>query len=406
MIGTQDASLASRSSAGDPVGTVITCSRAGEVIRVIRDDLGLFPEGESTALTGLVDRDSRMKLKNFLAEVGQQGYAFNWEIIYRMDGSLKVLTTSGLADSDQYWLVVGDHPAHTDQIVRESLNHLKEALPDELWSEVLNSKSGMDRFSFEEITRINSELVSLQRVIQQQKLDLEALNEEKDRFLSLAAHDLRNPLAAIISYADFLIDDLDDHLDEEHRQFLDSIQSQSRYLLNLIEDLLDVSIISLGGMTLKKERLGLADLISESVGLNQVLARKKGIELCWADQSTDLLLVEVDSTKFKQVLNNLLSNGIKFCPSGSVIEVEARQEGTGVQVLVRDNGPGIPGEELDRLFKLFQRTSVTSTDGEKSTGLGLAIARNIVQMHGGELTVNSQPGAGTEFRIDIPGSGR
>ncbi len=406
MIGTQDVSLASRSSRGVPAGTVITCNPTGQAVRVVRDGLGLFKEGEFPALDVLVDRDSERKLENFLSEVDRQGYAFNWEIIYRVDGSLKVQTTSGFSDGDQFWLFVGENPAQTGQLVREALKYLKEALPDELQSETLSSKPGLERFSFEEITRINNELVSLQRVIQQQKLELEALNLEKDRFLSLAAHDLRNPLAAIMSYADFLLDDLDDRLDVQNRQFLESIQSQSRYMLNLIEDLLDVSIISLGGMSLEKEKVNLADLIYETVRLHQILARKQGIDLYWEGPTAEPVLVEVDPTKIKQVLNNLLSNGIKFCPDGSQIAIEFKQIDAGVLVLVRDNGPGIPEGEQDDLFDLFQRTSVTSRDGTKSTGLGLAIARNIVRMHGGEITVNSQPGAGTEFRIVLPGSDR
>jgi signal transduction histidine kinase len=387
---------------GELAGTVLSCNLAGKIINVVRDDLGLMAGKESSQLEELIDRDSRPKLERLFTEIDLQGQADNWELAFRKDDSLMILTTSGLADQDQIWLAVGGNPAQTEGLLRKIISDQgsKQLTVDQFPGD--RSRSSVDNYSFQEITRINNELVSLQRQVQRQKAQLDLLNREKDRFLGLAAHDLRNPLGAIMSYSEFLLDELEETLTKDHREFLENIQSSSRYMLALIEDLLDVSLISLDGMIIEKRRVSLVDLVGEVVQLNEILARAKKIDLSYIQHQSDRLEAEVDPTKIRQVLNNLVSNAIKFCPSGSKVVVESDRVGDQIQLVVRDNGPGIPGEELDRLFELYQRTSVISTGGEKSTGLGLAIARNIIHMHEGTLSVESEPGTGTIFRIRFP----
>ena len=131
----------------------------------------------------------------------------------------------------------------------------------------------------EEVTKINNELVTLQREVIQQKVELEALNELKSHFLGMAAHDLRNPLAVVLSYTDFLQDDLSEIISQEHNEFLSMIQSSSSYMLALIEDLLDISTISQGRMVLELNPAPVKNILAENVAQNSILARKKDIVL-------------------------------------------------------------------------------------------------------------------------------
>ena len=387
----------------DGNSTVLICDRTGTVIDVLQDDLGLIPEGESPRLESLIDRDSHAKLRNFLTEIELQGLANNWEMTFLRDDGIEILSTSGLGDGDRIWLAAAEKPAETEWNLREFTGELEGWLSTSDPLSAGGSRSQEDRFSIQEITRMNNELVSLQREVQQQKSQLELLNQEKDRFLGLAAHDLRNPLAAIMSYAEFLLDELELVLDREHRDFLESIQASSRYMLSLIDDLLDVSLISLGGLEIDQRRVSLADLVAEVVHLNQILAARKEIDLKANQPPDDPLQAWLDPTRIRQVLNNLLSNAVKFCPPGSRVMVESARKGDEIEVIVRDNGPGIPRDELEGLFEMYRRTSVTSPAGEKSTGLGLAIAHDIIKMHDGEIAVESEPGKGTIFTILLPG---
>jgi signal transduction histidine kinase len=196
------------------------------------------------------------------------------------------------------------------------------------------------------------------------------------------------------------MDELDGSISEEHCEFLEAIHSSSRYMLSLVEDLLDVTTISRGKLTLDRRPKSPEQIIRNSVSLNRILAEKKNIQIKIICQGNGE--VHLDETRFAQVLNNLISNAIKFSSEDTIVEVACRIEDNRYIIEVRDQGPGIPKTEQENLFELYQRTSVTSADGEKSTGLGLAIAKSIVEAHDAELTVDSDVGKGTVFTITLP----
>jgi signal transduction histidine kinase len=172
-------------------------------------------------------------------------------------------------------------------------------------------------------------------------------------------------------------------------------------MLALIDDLLDISKIESGKIDLHMELFPIEQLMSKIVGLNRVLSQKKniGIELKIIKPG---LIVNADGPKLEQVFNNLLSNAIKFSLAGTVIKVEISGTDNSVLTGVHDQGQGIPEEELDKLFKPFQKTTVKSTGGEKSTGLGLSIAKRIVEAHEGSIRVDSKVGEGTIFYVELP----
>lgn len=249
---------------------------------------------------------------------------------------------------------------------------------------------------------LNAELSTLTRKLHQSNAKLERLDALKSRFLRMAAHDLRTPLAAVSTYSDLLHEDLKATLSAEHLEFIDGIRESSRFMLNLVTNLLDVSRIESGKLVLEPAPSDLSELIRGTVRLNQLLADRKNIVLRRKEPSTQIPLVEVDQARIEQVINNLLSNAIKFSKPGSEVVIDSECTASEVQIRVSDQAGGIPEEELPKLFQPFQCVRRHGTEGEPGTGLGLSIAENIMKAHGGSITVESTLGTGSVFTLKFP----
>jgi signal transduction histidine kinase len=262
---------------------------------------------------------------------------------------------------------------------------------------------------FEDLSRLNNELATAQRELAKKNAELARLNEQKNQFLGIAAHDLRNPLEVILTYSDFLLDFLHgegDCLPPEHLEFVRTIHTSSAFMLNLVNDLLDLSKIEAGRLELDLSQVDLAKLVARNVTLNRALAAKKGTEIVFR-QEGELPPLRLDAAKIEQVLNNLIGNAVKFSPPESTVEVRlaAAPEDGWIVLSVADQGEGLPLHEVDqmeKLFRPFERTRVRSTGDEKSTGLGLAIVKSIVTGHRGEIRVESEPGQGATFHVRLP----
>ena len=232
---------------------------------------------------------------------------------------------------------------------------------------------------------------------------LERLNEQKNRLLGMAAHDLRSPLGVILAYSDFLETEASDVLTEEQLDFVSTIKSTSEFMLNLINELLDVSTIESGQLHLECVPTDLGELARRNVALNRALAQQKHIEL-ELTVGTGLPLLTLDRGKIEQVLNNLIGNAIKYSYPDTRVTVNLTSSDCEVTVAVTDQGQGIPEADLPKLFKAFGRANVKTTAGEQSTGLGLAIARKIIEGHRGTMTVESHVGTGSTFSFRVPHS--
>lgn len=247
----------------------------------------------------------------------------------------------------------------------------------------------------------NNRLSNLTRDLHKKNADLERLNEIKNQFLGMAAHDLRNPLGAIMLYSDYMLEHDNDTLADQHAEFLNDIRSLSQFMLELINDLLDISAIEAGHLKLDLEPDDLVPLLKNAVSLHQPLAGKKEMDLK-LHLPAETLPVQIDANKIRQVLNNLLSNAIKFSPHGAKIEVQATLTEDEIQVAVVDQGPGVKPEEMLQLFKPFIRLSAQATGNEKSTGLGLAICNKILTAHKGRIWAENNPDGGARFFIALP----
>lgn len=239
------------------------------------------------------------------------------------------------------------------------------------------------------------------RELKKQREELVLLNSQKNSFVGMAAHDLRNPLGAVQHYAQFLMEDARDVLNEEMFGHLEIIHSMGKFMMNMVNELLDLTKIESGTFTLTKESVNIKELIENSVKINMILADRKNIGI-EADVEENLPDIMLDYGKINQVLNNLLSNAIKYTMPGTEVRLKVWAEGATICMDVIDQGAGIPEYELKNLFRPFQTTSVKATGGEKSTGLGLTIVAKMVEAHDGTISVSSEMGQGSIFSVRLP----
>ena len=388
-------------------GLAILCDVTGIVRQVLRDDLNLGPRlAPDVALIEIVDPSSRGKTLSFLAELRANGTALDWELTLTLDGRPDTLHFAGLVLGKDAWVVGARSRLEIPQLYEgligvnnEQANALRAAVKKQMSDGARRNEH--DATTFADIARLNNELGALQRELARKNAQLERLVEQQNQFIGMAAHDLRNPLSVIQAMSQFLLNDPRGAPTERQAELLATVHRNSEFMFRLIEDLLDVSKIQAGKLELDRVPTDLAALVARSVALNQVLAERKQIRI---DLVTDPALppVEIDVAKLEQVLNNLISNAVKFSPQGSSVEV--RLDGSGDQVLltVRDHGQGIQESEIGKLFRPFGKTSTKGTAGEKSTGLGLVICKRIVEGHGGTIDVETRFGEGALFRVVLP----
>jgi signal transduction histidine kinase len=255
----------------------------------------------------------------------------------------------------------------------------------------------------EVVARIRTHL-SNQQLVEQQKLLVEQLskaNADKDRFLGMCAHDLRNPLSSIRGLAELMDENAIGSLTAEQKEVVQTIHSASQSMLQLVNELLDVATIEAGHLKLDKEPTSVVEIVERSVYLSNIEAAKKSTRIELVRAASDPM-VEIDRNKIRQVVDNLINNAVKYSPKGSVITVVIHSDNSVAGFAVRDNGPGIPESERHKLFKDYGRLSAKPTGGEKSIGLGLAICRKIVEAHNGTIGVENIEGRGCEFYVSLP----
>lgn len=252
--------------------------------------------------------------------------------------------------------------------------------------------------------RMASDLDARKQEMEQQNEDLRRLDAIKSRFLGMVAHDLRNPIASIQMSAELLAD-REASLDPEERQvFLSDINRQAGYMVDLIDDLLDVTKIESGRLDLHKEAIDICEFLGDTVRRHTNLAARKSIAVTLMSHHEGI--VQADRKRLRQVLDNLISNAVKFSPPGTAVEVSHRRERGSWRVEVIDQGPGLTDADRQTVFEYYTTLSAQPTGGENSTGLGMAITRRVVEAHGGEVGVDSRPGTGSTFWFSIPDEAR
>lgn len=387
----------------------IVCEASGRIREVLYNGLKDMENAAGDLFFhDILHQDSMQKAENFWKQLDEQGLALNWELNVQVNGEICTLDFTGVRVQDNMVITAGESRDILNDLYQELLkvnneqtNLIREAYKK--YSTQAREQQFMEEGNtvLQEMTSLNNELTNAQRELARQIVRLEKLNSQKNFFLGMAAHDLRNPLGSIKLYAELLQEDMKHQLSETGAGMLDKIQSLSRFMLGMVEDLLDVTKIDSGQINLQLENVRPGRVVQDALDPLRMLAREKDISLnCHVLE--DLPQVNLDVAKFTQMVTNLLTNAIKYSPSGSTVDVRLYTRDGYLVLDVSDYGQGIPGEEMDRLFAEYQTTSSRPTQGEGSVGLGLAIARRLVEAHDGTIEVQSSQGAGTTFTITLP----
>jgi signal transduction histidine kinase len=253
------------------------------------------------------------------------------------------------------------------------------------------------------VRRLQVELEKQNRTLQEYNEQLRQLHALKDEFLGIASHDLKNPLTCIIGFA-HLIDSLTPPgtiMTTETHSCAGRIMAQCRVMQKLIEDFLDFQAMEDGQIKLIRETIDLNELAHSALERNASYAAKKTITP-HLDLEEALPLVNADKSRVNQVFDNYVSNAIKFSPPGQHVIVCTRRTEVGILVEVRDSGPGLTGEDMKKLFVKYAKLSNQPTGGEKSSGLGLAICKKVIELHGGQTGARNNPEGGATFWFELP----
>lgn len=250
------------------------------------------------------------------------------------------------------------------------------------------------------LQKANDGIKALYQELEQKNVDLEKLNRLKDDFVSIVAHELRNPLGVVREAASLILDGLVGPVEEEQKKYLEIIKRTGDRLIRITTDLLDLAKIEAGKIVVNFERIDLLSVARQACEGIALRTNKKGLTVSQV-LPEGKLEISADFDKLTQVMSNLLSNAFKFTEKGG-ITVEVKDLGEEVRCAVEDTGPGISKENLSRLFSKFEQFGKPTTTAEKGSGLGLVISKSIIEAHGGRIWAESEPGKGSSFIFTLP----
>jgi two-component system, OmpR family, sensor kinase len=375
----------------------VLCDREGKVLRILRNDLSLTGRAAVGAdFSSFAGPSMQEAVERFLHKLSGSRGLLESEDAFQAENSEEILHLSGVGIDDGLLVLASASPLINDEqtkLLRSAFKVLgqqsRQAHPDP--DELL-----------EDFSRLNNELTNLHRELVRKNAELEMLNEQMNRFVGMAAHDLRSPLGVILSFSGLLGDEPGPTLNAEQRDFISTIEETSRSMLRLVDNLLTVSSIEAGRLDLDLQLTDIARLLERSLAVHRMLAAQKGIQIIFHPPPAALPQVLLDAEKISQVLDNLIGNAVKFSHRGMTVEVFLTLAAGCAHVTVQDHGLGIRAADVPNLFKPFGKTSTRGTDGETGSGLGLAIASRIIDGHGGKMSVESTLGRGSRFVFTLP----
>lgn len=428
----------------------MVCSSDGTVRRVLCNDLEVGPDLKAgTPLVSVFAPDSRDKARQFLNHVLEEQAAFDWQLNVQQEHSTTALQFAGGIVDSQVLVVGGASSSGVsvrlyEELVRignEQMNMLRETL--KAHSGQLPREDNEKTSLYEELMFLNNELVDAQRelsktnekykqlnkrleeeVAERRKAEAElraanerltAVNSElhdanlrldtesrrRQRFLSTISHELRAPLSAIMGFAEVLAKQAGNVLDAKQQGYVSAIRQGGEHVVAIINDLLDIGQIDAGKLALECEACSPEDCLWMVVDLMRNQFERKGIALQTEDESKSREMV-CDVRKCRQIVLNLLSNALKYTPEGGVVTVRLRPGEEAARIEVADTGTGIPPEKRNELFSEYYQVDSQRDRALGGTGIGLALCKRLVELHGGEIGVDSELGKGSTFWFTLP----
>ncbi len=378
---------------------VLRCNLDGIVQEIVaRSDLPFPTVTPGENVVRMVSASSVARALSFLQEVHTAQTAAFCELGVMVAGGVRTLRFGALCEGET--LLIGAADSAVDEVAMQA-ELLRFWSASGVRSSSANARQPATALDGHPDGGALDEVASLRRELQRKSAELGRLDSLNNEILGMAVHDLRTPLSVITLYSNYLLEESEPEINEEQADLVHEILSASEFMLKLVNNLLDLTTIDAGNLQLECQPVDLARLVEHNARLNGILAQRRGMQI-ELDLAPTLPQVFVDPVKIEQVLNNLIANAVKFAPAGSTIVVMVRPDEDVVAVTVRDQGPGIPVEQQGVLFRPFGRVSPRTPDGQKNSGLGLAISRRIVEGHGGRIWLESADGDGASFTFTLP----
>jgi signal transduction histidine kinase/ActR/RegA family two-component response regulator len=371
LTGTDGGSIMEYDESGDSFHVRAAFGSSSDLLEQLR---AITIEREST----LVGRAALARMPLEVADLAQEELDPHLDILFR-DGWRSVLAVP---------LLRGDKTVGVLVIRRRTVG----TFPPEV-SELLQGFATQSALAI-----VNARLF---RELQTKTMELEIASRHKSEFLASMSHELRTPLNAVIGFSDVLLDRMYGEINERQDEYLHDIRNSGRHLLELLNEILDLSKVEAGQMVLEPSTFGVSSVVESTLAMVRERATRHAIALS-VQIADDIDTIEADELRFKQVVLNLLSNAVKFTPDGGSVSVRAYREGTDLFVTVTDTGIGVPPEDQERIFESFQQGR-RGAPKEEGTGLGLTLSRRIVELFGGRLWLKSTPGSGSTFGFSVPG---
>ncbi len=381
---------------------VLICRPDGATREILRSDPDLPPPRTGMPFTDFLDASSSGKGRRFLTRVVSGQTVTCDELCFNAGGAIQLRSVAGIRVTDQLLIVAAkSESALRAVIIDTALKRVEFAAAAlNLLAAGESAAPAADVDTYADYARMYNEFARLQRAYAQQNAKLTRLSAQKDFLLDTVAHDLRNPLSAISLLASGVLEDAHGRLIESEASSLQRVIETVNEMAHLIDQLLDQAREA-GGTELVLSETDVARFVADRVERILPLAEASRITVqVYTDEA--LRPCRFDAPRMQRVVDNLLGNAIKFSPQGTCVTVKTEATQHGLKLSVTDQGPGIPADQLRKIFEPFFRATSTATQAEPGNGLGLSICRNIVDAHGGNIRAENRAEGGTAVYVELP----
>lgn len=374
------------------------CDRAGCIREVLRDDFGtLGQDATGQPVAQFVAASSMTRYFNMLAELQSESVIYGWEIEFNNAEAAHPLHLAGALVEDEILLIASEELRDVNRLnddLIELNNHQVNRLRDMIREH--SRQRPADSAVLDDLSAVGNELAAAHRRLAKQEMEMERLLEQRNTMMGMLVHDLRTPLTVVVGVSSLL---LAENLRPSQRSMIGNIQTAAENMAHLVNETMDWTQLKSATVILDLQAHDINQLIDEVLGISRFIAARKQLQIRH-ESSHGVGPVHVDGPRIKQVLQNVIGNAIKFSPERGVIEIAVTAESERVKVVIGDQGPGMDEALLQTVFEPF--VHAPQAPSGTGYGLGLAIAKGIMNLHQADIGIDSQPGQGTRVCLTLP----